>query len=133
MQRSRLSRHRSVRPKVAEKEPAGIAIAPSVASGARDAATGGACAQERIRPSFGVARQHEDIGSLERGHLARPAQRSDEVDASDPARGRRLSQRRLLRARAGDGQRCRDALESRERERLEELVETLLPNEPTYI
>src|SRR5207248_1882209 len=122
MQRSRLSRHRSVRPKVAEKEPAGIALAPSVASGARDAATGGACAQERIQPA-----------KVERGHLARPAQRSDEVDASDPARGRRLSQRRLLGARAGDGQRCRDALESRERERLEELVETLLPNEPAYI
>src|SRR5438874_2359875 len=112
MQRSRLSRHRSVRPKVAEKEPAGIAIAPSVASGARDAATGGACAQERIQPAK-VGREALDGVARGDGRAGR--------GAHSPERG------------AIAGQPPDRAGQAHGRERLEELVETLLPNEPAYI
>src|SRR6266446_5068649 len=89
--------------------------------------------KQRVGQSFGVAGEDEDIRPLQQSHLGRPAHGSEERNALEPLRYGGLPQPGFFRACAGDDQFGSDALAPRERQALQELVQTLLPNEPTYI
>ena len=95
--------------------------------------TRGHALKQRVGQSFGVAGQDEDIRALQQSHLGRPAHRSWEGNVLEPMRCSGLPQPSFFRACAGDDQFRSDALAARERQALQELVQTLLPNEPTHI